>query len=194
MKRLSKWFYLGSTVGVPFIGIVLIVIALAFLVLSGILYNLSVTLSDIDIGVGFACSLLILLGCAAVLYGVGIWYVLLYKAWEVIQDNNASATPGKAVGFLFIPAYNFYWIFRVWWGFARDYNRYVARYSLKAPKMKEGLFLAFCILSICSSVLSLPVTFIANTYLSYPAAVLSLIIFALTANQTIDGVNALLTR
>ncbi len=181
-------------VGVPFVGIVIIVIALVFLVLSGILYNFSVTLSDADIGVALACSLLILLGCAALLYGAGIWFVLVYKAWEAIQDDMASTTPRKAVGFLFIPGYDFYWLFRSWWGFARDYNRYVARYSLTAPKMKEGLFLAFCILSICSSVLSLPVPFIANTYLSYPAAVLSLIIFALTANQTIDGVNALLSR
>ncbi len=181
-------------VGVPFVGIVIIVIALVFLVLSGILYNFSVTLSDADIGVALACSLLILLGCAALLYGAGIWFVLVYKAWEAIQDDMASTTPRKAVGFLFIPGYDFYWLFRSWWGFARDYNRYVIRHSLQAPKMTEGLFLAFCILSICSSVLSLPVPFIANTYLSYPAAVLSLIIFALTANQTIDGVNALLSR
>jgi len=39
--------------------------------------------------------------------------ILLYRAWDNIQDAHfqTSATPGQAVGNLFIPFYNLYWIF-----------------------------------------------------------------------------------
>jgi len=194
MKRLSKWFYLGSIVGLPILGVLLIIIALVLLVISGILTNFEVNLTYAGTEAVLVYALLILLGCAAILYGTGMWCVLLYRAWAAIQDADASTTPGKAVGYLCIPLYNFYWLFKAWYGLARDYNRFTVRNSVKAPKMKEGLFLAFCILSMCEIVLSLPVSAIENTYLIYPVSLLSFVIFAITCNETIDGVNALLTR
>ena len=182
MKRLSKWFYLGSIIGGEVGGIVIFVAAVALLVLSGIF-------TDYVLNLGYAGTwalatgiLLILLGFAAILFGSSIWYLLLYRAWAVIQDGNASTTPEKAVGFLFIPFYNFYWIFKAWYGFAEDYNRYIERYSLNASKLEEGLFLAFCILFICAMV----------TFLNYLAGLPFLVIFIITANKTIDAVNSLL--
>jgi len=170
----------GGQVG----GIALLLVAAIILVLSGIYSNFILNLSLAGIWPLVTISLLILLGCAAILYGASIWYVLLYKAWAVIQDGNVSTTPERAVGFIFIPFYNFYWIFKAWHGLARDYNHYLERRGLKAPKMKEGLFLAFCILFICITV---PV-------LNYVAGLPFLLIFTITANQTIDGVNALLAQ
>lgn len=170
----------GGQVG----GTALLSVAAIILVLSGIYSNFILNLSLAGIWPLVTISLLILLGCAAILYGASIWYVLLYKAWSIIQDGNASTTPEKAVGFIFIPFYNFYWIFKSWHSFARDYNLYLARYGLKSPKMKESLFLAFCILFICITV---PI-------LNYIAGLPFLVIFAITANETIDGVNALLAQ
>jgi hypothetical protein len=88
----------------------------------------------------------------------------------------------KAVGFLFIPFYNFYWIFKAWYGFAQDYNRYIERNALNTAKLPEGLFLAFCILFIGSMV----------PFLNYLAGLPFLVIFIITANKTIDAVNSLL--
>jgi hypothetical protein len=182
VKRLSKWFYLGSIIGGQVGGIVLLVVAAVILVISGIFTDYIINLSYAGTWALATGIFIILLGCAAILYGATIWYLLIYRAWAVIQDGNASTTPEKAVGFLFIPFYNFYWIFKVWHGLARDYNRYVAGYGLKEPKMKENLFLAFCILFICSMV---PI-------LNYLAGLPFLVIFIITANETIDGVNSLL--
>ncbi|MEW6096676.1 MAG: hypothetical protein AB1567_09145 [bacterium] len=78
-----------------------------------------------------------------------------YKAWASIQDGFARTTPGKAVGFLFIPFYNFYWIFQVIWGFAKDYNSYIDRHGVSASKLPEGLFLSSCILSVLGIVLGI---------------------------------------
>ena len=182
MKRLSKWFYLGTMIGGQVGGIVLLIAAVVLLVASGIFTDYFINLSYAAPWVLATCILLILSGCAAILFGATIWYLLLYRAWAVIQDGNASTTPEKAVGFLFIPFYNFYWIFKAWYGFARDYNRYIERYALNAPKLGEGLFLAFCILFICSMV----------PFLNYLAGLPFLVIFIITANKTIDAVNSLL--
>jgi hypothetical protein len=93
--------------------------------------------------------------------------VALQSLGRVIQDGNASTTPEKAVGFLFIPFYNFYWIFKDWYGFAQDYNRYIERNALNTAKLPEGLFLAFCILFIGSMV----------PFLNYLAGLPFLVIF-----------------
>jgi hypothetical protein len=182
VKRLSKWFYLGTMIGGQVGGIVLLIAAVVLLVASGIFTDYFINLSYAAPWVLATCILLILSGCAAILFGATIWYLLLYRAWAVIQDGNASTTPEKAVGFLFIPFYNFYWIFKAWYGFARDYNRYIERYALNAPKLEEGLFLAFCILFICGMV----------PFLNYLAGLPLLAIFIITANKTIDAVNSLL--
>jgi hypothetical protein len=170
---------IGGQVG----GIVLLTAGVALLVISGILTGYVLDLSHADIWTLATSILLILLGCAAILFGATIWYLLLYRAWSVIQDGNASTTPEKAVGFLFIPFFNFYWIFKAWYGFAQDYNRYIALHGLSAPKLGKSLFLAFCILFICSAV----------PFLSYLAGLPFLAIFIITANKTIDTVNSLMT-
>jgi hypothetical protein len=182
MKRLSKWFYLGSMIGGQVGGVVLLTAAAVILVMSGILSNFVVNLSYAGTWALVSCILLLLFGCAAILFGATIWYLLLYRAWSAIQDGNASTTPEKAVGFIFIPFYNFYWVFKAWYGFAGDYNRYIERHALNTPKLEESLFLAFCILFICGMV----------PFLMYLAALPFLAIFIITANKTIDATNGLL--
>lgn len=73
--------------------------------------------------------------------------IVLHRAWKCLSFAGATVTPGAAVGFLFIPFFNLYWIFRAYHGFAREWNHLTAAYedTRLAPKMPEGLFLAFCI-------------------------------------------------
>jgi hypothetical protein len=76
------------------------------------------------------------------------FYMYLYRAWVCLQPGGlARATPGKAIGFLFIPFFNLYWMFQAINGLAADWNRTVSTYGdLKAaPKLSEGVFLMFCI-------------------------------------------------
>lgn len=75
---------------------------------------------------------------------------LLYKAWASIQDGYARTTPGRAVGFMLIPVFNLYWSFRVIYGFAEDYNRFLDRYQIKAKKLSLFSFGAYTVLSITS--------------------------------------------
>jgi hypothetical protein len=82
------------------------------------------------------------------IYATAIALVLLYKAWKAIQDGQARTTPGWAVGLLFVPFYNFYWIFQAYWGLAKDYNSYISRHDISTSRLPEGLFLAYSIIPI----------------------------------------------
>jgi hypothetical protein len=67
--------------------------------------------------------------------------------WAAIQDGHARTTPGKAVAFLFIPVFSIYWFVQVIYGWARDYNGYIARHGLNVPSVSENMFLIYVISS-----------------------------------------------
>lgn len=86
--------------------------------------------------------------------GLGVWLslcafilhlVLLYEIWAIIQIGRVRTTPGRAVGYLFIPLYQFFWLFEAYAGWTQDYNRVLLQYHLKGPRMSKTLGLAVCI-------------------------------------------------
>ena len=70
-------------------------------------------------------------------------FLMLSKMWGAIQDGQTSVTVGKAIGYLFIPFFNLYWIFKAWGGFPAEYNRYIERYGLSVPKLGNAAFVAY---------------------------------------------------
>ena len=71
-------------------------------------------------------------------------YIILFRAWKVIQAGGARTTPGKAAGLLLIPIFNFYWIFVAYYGWAIDWTRIRSSYSnlIAAPRASSRTFLA----------------------------------------------------
>jgi hypothetical protein len=117
------------------------------------------------------------------MYGAVVVLVLFYKMWAAIQDGHARTTPGKAVGFLFIPLFNLYWAFQAIWGFAKDYNAYLIRHSVNAPKLPEGLFLAYVILVLCAVI----------PLLGLLLALVNFVILIIMVMKICDAINALPT-
>lgn len=74
----------------------------------------------------------------------------LHRTWKCLSLAGATVTPGSAVGFLFIPFFNLYWVFRAFYGLSQEWNRITAAHeeTRMAPRMPEGLFLAYSITSI----------------------------------------------
>ncbi len=74
----------------------------------------------------------------------------LHRAWSCLRHAAPRTTPGKAVGFLFIPFFNLYWLFVAFHGLAKDWNRTMDSYPdlAPAPRFGKGAFLTFCIGSI----------------------------------------------
>lgn len=79
---------------------------------------------------------------ACVLVGMVSSAVLLHRAWTCINDGMARTTPARAVGLMFIPVFNIYWIFNVVPGFATDYNRFIERHQIEVPPVSKNLLLA----------------------------------------------------
>ena len=76
----------------------------------------------------------------------------LYRAWAYIQDlPRVTTTPGKAVGFLFVPFFNVVWLFVAYYKWASDYNvRCDYADPINSRRASEGLFLTHCILMLLS--------------------------------------------
>ncbi|HUQ49803.1 MAG TPA: hypothetical protein VM056_03730 [Terriglobales bacterium] len=174
--ELSKKFYLGSILGAPIVGTILIVMG----VVGGIAGAASGSDTAAQAGLG---AMMGIMGIAwlAFIYGTVVQMVLLYKCWSAIQDGQARTTPGKAVGFMFIPLFNLYWMFQVIYGFAQDYNKYVDRQKLNVAKLDEKLFL-FLPIAVCACIVPL---------LNMLAGLVVLVLAVIVAMKMIDGVNAL---
>jgi hypothetical protein len=138
-KRLSKGFFVGSCMG-----------AMVFAVLGvSCAWAISADRPNLFLSAVFP-----------MLYLSGVTMVLIYQMWKAIQDGRARTTPGKALGLLFVPVFNLYWVFQAFWGFAKDYNAYVDRHSLKLRKLPERLFLAYTVLAVTQ--VMFPVTFVVG--------------------------------
>ena len=98
------------------------------------------------------------------LFGAIVNLVLWYKMWAAIRDGYARTTPGKAIGFLFIPVYNLYWFFQAIAGFPEDYNRFLQRHAIRARPLPKGLFLAYCILTLVGSIPVVGTIFLLANY------------------------------
>ncbi len=79
--------------------------------------------------------------------GALVW---LYKAWASIPpdmrytDSGKAMTPGSAIGFLFIPLFNLYWVFVANVGLCEAVNRTLVSRGGQ-PRAPKGLAIAACI-------------------------------------------------
>jgi hypothetical protein len=168
---LSKPFYFGSFCAVGAINFILDLIIWAALG-SG----------EPETAIALSC-----LSIPLSIYIVVVCAVLWYKAWQSIQDGYARTTPGKAIGFTFIPFYNIYWIFQAFWGFAVDYNSFIRRHKIQTRELPPGLYLALCILGLVGAIIyRIPVPGLGTIY-NIP----HLIIGIMAIYKLCDAVNAL---
>jgi hypothetical protein len=120
---------------------------------------------------------------ASAIASIVLMYIMLYRFWKLIQDGYARTTPGKAIGFMFIPFYNFYWIFQAIPGWAKDANAFIARRNLPIAPIDTTLPTVYCILLLCSAIPYVD-------FLTGPAALVIMIImlnrFKNAANQIIQ--------
>lgn len=100
-------------------------------------------------------ALLIIGGIMAVLGGIAnlvgaiLSMIYLHRAWSIIPQGYARTTPGKAIGFLFIPFFNIYWLFQAFPGWASDYNRWKASQDGQAwTPVSKGVFITLAVLAV----------------------------------------------
>jgi hypothetical protein len=110
------------------------------------------TAEGVQIGLAIAAIVCVVLGTLLQTAGGVVYLFLLYRAWRVVQDGQARTTPGKAVGFLFIPYFNLYWIFVALFGLPKNLNAFIHRHRVPAPYASPVLGLTVCLLQIFTSI------------------------------------------
>jgi hypothetical protein len=99
--------------------------------------------------------LLGLIWIPALIVATVFWCILLYRQWSLLQGYGARVTPGKAVGFGFIPFYCFYWWFVAYAGLATDTNDYLNVAGITSKRMSFGLAVTDCVLAILGCTIGL---------------------------------------
>lgn len=107
--------------------------------------------------------------------------LLLYRVWALIQDGVARVTPGRAIGYRFIPFFHFYWELVAVKGLAEDLNAYARRKEIAAPPVSTELAAWYCGLFVVGEVAPLLMCFLPDGewlsgLLGLPATVLLLIL------------------
>lgn len=146
------------------------------IVLGAALSDRAITIVDVIITI-----LISLLGIAMIIVNILFSCLLLYKSWQAIQGGQTRITPEKALGFIFIPVYNFYWYFIAYWAFARNYNLYLQQKSIDPPQLPEKLFLSYPILLLCALI----------PYAGFAIGIAAVVIFFIISNKSIDAINNL---
>ncbi len=136
IKRANTVLILSALIG----GCVLSIVGFILIAVSASTYN--------D-GLAVFGGLIAFFGVIGIVFGAVLFYMYIHRMWRMIQDAHASTTPDLAVGFLFVMLFNFYWVFRAFWGWSKDYNSFIRRNTIPAPRVPEGLFLTFAIM--CAS-------------------------------------------
>jgi hypothetical protein len=94
--------------------------------------------------------------------------VIIRRGWASIDGGSENLRPGKAQGFLWIPFFNFYWVFRAFVSLATQTNAKADAENLPAAKLTRGFGLVIAILFCVTSL----------TELSPAMAWLNLIVYA----------------
>lgn len=96
-----------------------------------------------------AAGIFALIGLPVIILGVVFLCMLHYKCWMALPTQHRFTTPGRAVGFLFIPFYNFYWAFVTWPKLSEGLVNW-QRAEGRNPTDTKALALTYAILFVCS--------------------------------------------
>ena len=130
-KRLNTWFKLHWI----FLAAVIPPTAL-FLIIAAILESQQLKPDATFVLLGIIVAIVdVVFLVLTVVFGLRI----LHKLWSLIPTHKARTTPGKAVGFLFIPLFSLYWTFVATYGLARALNAETGRKSVS-----EAVSFIFC--------------------------------------------------
>ena len=106
--------------------------------------------STLTIGLG-----LIGAGGAGLLFSSILIYIYLYRAWKCLQPGGATVSPGAAIGFLFIPVFNLYWLFKAIGGLPKQWNTITSSYpnTKNAPKLSMGAFICMLLIPVIGQII-----------------------------------------
>lgn len=134
------------------------------------------------------------IGLVALIPAIIFGSILHYQCWHALPIEYRATSPGKAVGYLFIPFYNLYWAFISWVKLADGYEVWQRESKATMKYTMRGLGITQAIL-FCLPFLLLPVL---PLYLQYPIisiaiGIASLTVFGLFYFNVVTAANRLIS-
>ncbi len=81
----------------------------------------------------------ILLGGIDLIAAGVLFFIILHKAWKLVQHEGIRASADQAVAWCFIPGWNYYWLFPAFRGLAREFNALFDKESLPHERFNLDL-------------------------------------------------------
>jgi hypothetical protein len=100
------------------------------------------------------------------LFGIGIipaavlFFIIIYKAWGIVQREGVRGVPDKMVAFGFIPGWNFYWAFPEFRGLAKELNDAMDKANVTADRINLD-FVTWMLICLFASSITFGVSAIA---------------------------------
>jgi hypothetical protein len=76
----------------------------------------------------------ILIGIGAIT-AIVLFFIIVYKAWQLVQHEGVRGDPDKMVSHCFIPGWNFYWVFPALRGLAKELNAAMDKENIAAERI-----------------------------------------------------------
>ncbi len=129
--------------------------------------------------------------------GIVFSSLLHHKCWTVLPEPFRTTTPGKAVGFLFIPFYNLYWALVSWPKLAEGLEKWELSLGRRSPTFSDStkeLAQSFAVLFIFNQ-LSVLFAFFGHTHplLDILVTTADLCIFIVLYKSITSRMNAILS-
>ena len=99
-------------------------------------------------------SMVLVFGLPILILATVFGCILHYRCWNALPSTARRTTPGRAVGLLFVPFYNFYWVFVSVRGLAEDMAKYNQSLGLTTFKNYTALATAYSVIIVCEFALS----------------------------------------
>jgi hypothetical protein len=93
--------------------------------------------------------------------------VIIRRGWASIDGGSENLRPGKVQGFLWIPFFNFYWVFRAFVSLATQANAKAAAENIPEAKMTRGFGLVIAILFCVTSLTELSPAMVWLNFIVY---------------------------
>lgn len=144
---------------------------LAINIISSVLLALGVALALSNNGngsnaVAFSAFFFLALSASGFIWALVLSVVYLYRGWLILERHAvARHTPGTATGLLFVPLFNYYWVFEAVYAWARTYNELGRNRGF--PPVPDAVFLAFSVLFCAWPLIALAFLLIPGFYLAY---------------------------
>jgi len=137
-----------------------------------------------------ASEALALIALPLTILGVVFISLLHYKCWASLPERFRFTTPAKAVGYLFIPFYNFYWAFITWPKLSEGVNSWQKSKGMNALPDTQSFALAYAILFVCAWTIG----FLPFPGFSLMLGIGDLAIFIIYYKQVVTSINQLVSK